>query len=356
MSESYLGAGSQWSPDEAGVEPLPDNFLMNGQHTYDCAVVSSTFSSTAYDNNAGACTGGQLYSTSVRPNSSVRLRLINHSSFMSFWFSIDNHTMAVVEIDGIEVEPIPSRGVYVNIGQRYSVIVDANQTSGNYYMRATLPQTCFTPFCPYTSTGLVSIDYQAKGVLSYEGVSIKDEPIGFAGNTSNPYGIDTNLVRGDVWEGCDDMPFDMPIPVRKEAAIDVSPKNQHSVLFQFRQAGEVNRIFINRVSLVATGNIPTGTRRADTHVIRICRPRGVRIVTMRRYGKLWTRTSRWARAVLITAGISGSTSRCSSSLMPTKGCRLSSIALTLWNIPSTCSTYIPLFTPAALQSLTSQQW
>ncbi|EON97697.1 putative diphenol oxidase protein [Phaeoacremonium minimum UCRPA7] len=247
LVESYLGAGSQWSPDEAGVEPLPDNFLMNGQHTYDCSVVSSTFSSEVYD-NAGTCTGGQLYSTSIRPNSSVRLRLINHSSFMSFWFSIDNHTMEIVEIDGIEVEPIASRGVYVNIGQRYSVIVNANQTSGNYYMRATLPQTCFTPFCPYTSTGLVSIDYQVKGVLSYEGVSIKDEPIGFVGNTSNPFGVDTNLVRGDVWEGCDDMPFDMPIPMRKEAAIDVSPNNQHSVIFQFRQAGEVNRIFINRVS------------------------------------------------------------------------------------------------------------
>ena len=238
---------------------------MNGQHTYDCSVVSSTFSSEIYD-NAGTCTGGQLYSTTIAPKSSVRLRLINHSSFMSFWFSIDNHTIEVVEIDGVEVDPIPSRGVYVNIGQRYSVIVNANQTSGNYYMRATLPETCFTPFCPYTSTGLVSINYQVKGILSYEGVSINDEPIGLAGNTSNPYGIDTNLARGDVWEGCDDMPFDMPVPVRKEAAVDVSPDNTHSVIFQFRQAGEVNRIFINRVSGdISVGYLSTVCKKQSTN-------------------------------------------------------------------------------------------
>lgn len=247
----------------------PDNFLLNGQNTYDCSVVSSTYPPIP-GSDQPSCTGGQLYSTKVMSGQTIRFRLINHSSYMAFWFSIDNHTLEVVEMDGVEVEPIPSRGVYINIGQRYSVIVKANQTSGNYYLRATLPQTCFTPYCPYTSTGLDSIGYQVRGILSYDDTAVTEEPIGAAGNTSNPYGVDTNLARGDVWEGCDDVPFDVPVPMREMAALNVSENSMHSIVFQFRQAGEVNRIFINRVR--DAGHSPVCTR----FISRACTDKPVR--------------------------------------------------------------------------------
>ena len=73
------------------------------------------------------------------------------------------------------------------------------------------------------------------------------ETIGVAGNTSNPYGVENNGLRGDVWEGCDDMPFDMPVPMRKQPAVNVSEANTHYIEYAFRQAQEVNRIFINKV-------------------------------------------------------------------------------------------------------------
>jgi len=178
---------------------------------------------------------------------------------MSFWFSIDNHTLTIVEIDGHEVEPISARGVYVNIGQRYSVLVTADQDAGSYYMRATLPQSCFTPFCPYKSAGLESTGYQARAVLSYGGADLAAAPIGAAGNTSNPYGADSNAHRGDVWEGCNDMPFDMPVRMRKEKAYGISPENAYSLVFQFRQAGQINRIFINKVRTSPPAPLPPGT-------------------------------------------------------------------------------------------------
>ncbi|KAL7628086.1 hypothetical protein AAE478_002283 [Parahypoxylon ruwenzoriense] len=247
---SYLNPASKWVPFESGVEPLADNILLNGQHTYNCSVVSTTYPPSSSSDQSSAppsnCTGdGRLYSTRIEKNSKVRLRLINASSFFSYWFSVDNHTLSIVELDGVEIEPISARGVYLNLGQRVSVVLHANQRPGNYYMRATLQKTCFLPYAPYTSAGLESVGYATRGVLSYAAADDDDdddvdaeisEPIGAAGKTTNPYGVENNGLRADTWEGCDDMPFDMPVPMRKQPAVDVSEANMHYIEYAFRQA------------------------------------------------------------------------------------------------------------------------
>lgn len=308
LLQSYLRPDSKRSPGDPGVEPLPDNFLINGRHTFNCSVRSSTWptpSNPDNDDEAPACTGGQLYSTKVRPGHAVRLRLINHSSYMSFWFSIDNHTVTIVEMDGVEVEPIPSRGVYVNVGQRYSVIVRADQAAGSYHMRATLPQTCFVPYCPHTSTGLESIGYEARALLSYDGSGDGDRlPVvaGVAGNTSNPHGAARNRLRGDVWEGCDDMSFDEPVPVRRRPAVRVAEGDMHSVTFQFQRAGEVNRISINRVGFPSFhACFPPPPKFSDMRIKR--HPRRPTTET-RSSGKPWTRTLSLAGAGTTTNGTS----------------------------------------------------
>jgi FtsP/CotA-like multicopper oxidase with cupredoxin domain len=260
MRESYLQSSSVWAPSIPGVEPLPDNFLLNGQHTYDCSVKSTTWPASLSD----TCTGGALSVVHVKPDATTtRLRLINHSTFFSFWFSIDNHTLTTIEIDGVEVHPIADqRGVYVNIGQRYSVLVSSLAgASGSYTMRATLPQSCFVPYCPYLSSGLQSIGYEATGLLAYPSAESSSSPSsapgdlirGSRGNTTNPYGAATNPLReaaGNtaLWEGCDDMPFSVPEPMRSRPAVPVTADNSHEVTFRFQQVGEVNRIFINRTS------------------------------------------------------------------------------------------------------------
>ncbi|KAI0521447.1 Cupredoxin [Xylaria bambusicola] len=255
LLSSYLNPTSKWVPFESGVEPLADNILLNGQNTYDCAVKSTTYSppppyeqSSSSSTSQSSCSGGHLYTTKVRTGENLRLRLINSSSFFSYWFSIDNHMLSIVELDGIEISPIDARGVYLNVGQRASVIMTANQTVGNYYIRATLPQTCFLPYAPYTSAGLASAGYAARGILSYDDISVDEMPIGTIGNVSNPYGIENNGVRGEVWEGCDDMPFDMPQPMRDIQAYEVPEENKHYIEYMFRQAQDVNRIFINKTA------------------------------------------------------------------------------------------------------------
>ncbi|KAI0132167.1 Cupredoxin [Xylariales sp. AK1849] len=254
---SYLNPSSKWVPFEAGVEPLADNILLNGQNKYDCSVTSSTFPPDPESPFQTNCTGGQLYSTTVRKGRSIRLRLINSSTFLSYWFSIDNHTLSIIELDGVEIEPLSVRGVYLNIGQRVSVIITANQTAGNYYIRATLAQTCFLPYAPYTSTSLESGAYAARGILSYDDIDLGAEPVGVAGNTSNPYGVENNGVRGDVWEGCDDMPFDVPKPMRRMDAVEVSEDNVQYIEYMFRQAQDVNRIFVNKTAYAPLENNAT---------------------------------------------------------------------------------------------------
>ncbi|KAI1383137.1 Cupredoxin [Hypoxylon trugodes] len=117
--KSYLKPTSKWAPTESGVEPLPDNILLNGQNTYDCSVTSTTFPPPSNSpSSSPPCTDGQLSTTQIRHKQTIRLRLINTSSFLSYWFSIDNHTLTIVELDGVEIEPIVgARGVYLNLGQ-----------------------------------------------------------------------------------------------------------------------------------------------------------------------------------------------------------------------------------------------
>lgn len=246
LAARYLAASSPWEPSEAGVEPLSDNLLLNGRGRFDCSVASSTFNSTSRQKNAPGCDGGEVYSTTIKPGTTMRLRLINHSSYLSYWFSIDGHPLTIVEIDGVEVEPIVSQGVHVNIGQRYSVIIKATEKVGDYSIRSALEKECFLPYSTYTSSGLESIGYQARGILRYErdedseGEEMTDEE---DTGKEEEQGKETN-----PW-GCGDMPFDMPKPMRQEAAYELGEGDPtHIIDFQFRQVGEINRIFLNKVS------------------------------------------------------------------------------------------------------------
>ncbi|KAI2611956.1 Cupredoxin [Hypoxylon sp. NC1633] len=270
LLDSYLNSTSKWAPSESGVEPLADNILLNGQNTYNCSIDSTTYpppSSPDQSSDSDCTGGGQLYSTNVRPGHRVRLRLVNASSLFSYWFSIDNHTLSIIELDGVEIQPLSARGVYLNLGQRASVVLTADQAPGAYYIRASIPKTCFLPYATYTSAGLEDAGYGARGILIYadedehgdrdgEGEvgdgddeeGMVGEPIGVKGNTTNPYGVDNNGLRGDVWEGCDDMPFDMPVPMREQPAVNVSEANTHYIEYAFRQAQDINRIFVNKTS------------------------------------------------------------------------------------------------------------
>lgn len=52
-----------------------------------------------------------------------------------FYVHLDGHDLYVIETDGVEVEPYLVETLTISIGQRYSVLVQAkNTTESNYAM------------------------------------------------------------------------------------------------------------------------------------------------------------------------------------------------------------------------------
>ncbi|KAF8962469.1 laccase [Flammula alnicola] len=99
----------------AGAVPTADSTLINGLGRY---------------------SGGPTSNLSVITVSSgkrYRFRLISMSCDPNFTFSIDDHNLA---IDGQNVQPLVVDSIQIFAGQRYSFILNANQTVSNYWIRA----------------------------------------------------------------------------------------------------------------------------------------------------------------------------------------------------------------------------
>jgi iron transport multicopper oxidase len=95
----------------------PDSHLINGRGRW---------------NNAGTIDPSPLSVINVVPGQRYRFRIISLACDASYVFSIDGHTMTVIEADGVETDPITVDSVQVFAAQRYSVVVTANQGSGNF--------------------------------------------------------------------------------------------------------------------------------------------------------------------------------------------------------------------------------
>ncbi|THW46308.1 putative multicopper oxidase, type 1 [Aureobasidium pullulans] len=106
-----------------GGAPPSDTLLLNGT------------------NNNGA--GGKYQSVALTKGKKHRLRLINTSVDSHMLVKLDGHSFSVIEADFIPVEESAVDGwLLIAIGQRYDVVFEANQTSGNYWFRAEVATEC----------------------------------------------------------------------------------------------------------------------------------------------------------------------------------------------------------------------
>ncbi|PPQ70228.1 hypothetical protein CVT24_013086 [Panaeolus cyanescens] len=100
-----------------GDEPVPDSGLING---------------------AGRYVGGpnaQRARVNVIAGKRYRFRVVNISAYAAFRFSIENHPLTIIEVDGINHVPHTVDGFDVYVGQRYSVVVNCNKPVRNYWIR-----------------------------------------------------------------------------------------------------------------------------------------------------------------------------------------------------------------------------
>ncbi|KAJ7935956.1 laccase [Mycena leptocephala] len=89
-------------------------------------------------NGLGRFAGGptsQLSVISVTSGQRYRMRLVAMSCDPNFIFTIDGHTMTIIEADGVNTEPLTVDSIQIYAGQRYSFVLTADQAVDNYWIR-----------------------------------------------------------------------------------------------------------------------------------------------------------------------------------------------------------------------------
>ncbi|KAJ7158126.1 yellow laccase [Mycena filopes] len=90
-------------------------------------------------NGLGRYAGGPssaLSIISVTHGQRYRFRLVSISCDPNWIFSIDGHNMTIIEVDGVNHQPLTVDNIQIYAGQRYSFVLTATQPIGNYWIRA----------------------------------------------------------------------------------------------------------------------------------------------------------------------------------------------------------------------------
>jgi FtsP/CotA-like multicopper oxidase with cupredoxin domain len=124
--------------------PTLDNGLINGTNVYN--------------------TLGSRFEMTWVTGTKYLLRLVNGAVETHYKFMVDNHTMTVTAADFVPVEPYVADFINIGMGQRYDVIIEANQTTADYWLRA-IPQVA----CSDND----SAD-NIKGIIRYDSASTSD--------------------------------------------------------------------------------------------------------------------------------------------------------------------------------------
>lgn len=145
------------------VDQLYRQHELTGNTTMDTGLINGT---NVYGDEAT----GKRFSTNFVEGTSYRLRLVNVAIDSHFKFSIDNHTMTVIAADWVPIEPYTTTTLNIAMGQRYDVIVKADQgaVAKDFWMRA-------IPTCsPNKSTNNI------KGVVHYGSSSGTPKTTGYS--------------------------------------------------------------------------------------------------------------------------------------------------------------------------------
>ncbi|GKZ35744.1 lactose Permease [Aspergillus brasiliensis] len=126
---AHRTADQMYSTAETAGEPEMTTGLINGTNIW------------VTDNNE---TVGSRFHMNVTAGQSYRLRLINGGMSNLFRFMIDDHTLTVIAADFVPIEPYNTTSLNIGVGQRYDVIVTANQaqSGSNFWMRAIPQEAC----------------------------------------------------------------------------------------------------------------------------------------------------------------------------------------------------------------------
>jgi FtsP/CotA-like multicopper oxidase with cupredoxin domain len=130
---------------------------------------------------------GKRWSMTVESGKSYRLRILNGAIQSLFAFYVDGHELEVIAMDFVPITPYTTNMIHIANGQRYDVILKANQPSGNYWMRSDNQQPC----------GPLRNSDDIKAILHYADASVEDP---------------TTTAQGYA-PACVDEPYDKLVPI-----------------------------------------------------------------------------------------------------------------------------------------------
>ena len=79
-----------------------------------------------------------LAMVNVTEGMTYRLRLINSGQLVEMNFAIAMHNLTIVQVEGTNIEPVKVASIDIAPGQRYDVLVTADQTPGSYMIETTV--------------------------------------------------------------------------------------------------------------------------------------------------------------------------------------------------------------------------
>ncbi|MCJ1285277.1 hypothetical protein MMC26_004617 [Xylographa opegraphella] len=101
----------------SGAEPIPDAALIND---------------------------AQNVSLLVKPGKTYMIRIINMGAFVGQYLWFEDHSMSIIEVDGVYTEPAETEMLYLSAAQRYSVLLTTkNDTSSNFAFVGSMDQVMF---------------------------------------------------------------------------------------------------------------------------------------------------------------------------------------------------------------------
>ncbi|RIB14335.1 multicopper oxidase [Gigaspora rosea] len=221
------------SPSYKGGDPIPNSGEISGIGQFNC---SSTRNSCNPNNGVATYT--------VKKGKKYRFRIICTSAAAHFIFSIDEHPLTIIEVDGHLIEPVTLKTIPIHTAQRYSVILNANNSIKNYHIRAK-----FTVCTPIDNNQTInynsSVNYNVVGILKYEGTKAKTP-------TSKPYPLKTS-------DECKDVNPNILKPYKIKPPQCVT--NKISLMVSFGKLATTGTIaFINNSSFVTNNYYPSNRK------------------------------------------------------------------------------------------------
>lgn len=148
---SHATVNSQFDAAQDGNQGGPitmDNGLINGQNTWGPDGSSSQV--------------GKRFELKASSGKMYRIRIVNAAMQATFKFMIDGHSFTVIANDLVPIKPYKTKILTVNIGQRYDIVIHADQPEGAYWIRSDNQASC--------AKMIQSTD--VKGILRYEGAVV----------------------------------------------------------------------------------------------------------------------------------------------------------------------------------------